>query len=67
MENFMTTETFINQLASGQTSDAKETLVDLLSARAFEALEGRKQELATSLFGNQVADAIEQAKETQDQ
>jgi len=63
----MTTETFINQLASGQTSDAKETLVDLLSARAFEALEGRKQELATSLFGNQVADAIEQAKETQDQ
>ena len=49
----MTAETFINQLASGQASDAKETLADLLSARAFEALDARKQELATALFNGQ--------------
>jgi hypothetical protein len=53
MENNMTAETFINQLASGQASDAKETLADLLSARAFEALDARKQELATALFNGQ--------------
>jgi hypothetical protein len=53
MENNMTTETFINQLAAGQASDAKETLADLLSARAFEALDARKQELATALFNGQ--------------
>ena len=49
----MTTETFINQLASGQAADAKETLADLLSARAFEALDARKQELANALFNGQ--------------
>ena len=49
----MTTETFINQLASGQAADAKETLADLLSARAFEALDARKQELASALFNGQ--------------
>ena len=49
----MTTETFINQLAAGQASDAKETLADLLSARAFEALDARKQELANALFNGQ--------------
>lgn len=54
----MTAETFINQLASGQASDAKETLADLLSARAFEALDARKQELATALFNGQ-EDTIE--------
>jgi hypothetical protein len=53
MENNMTAETFINQLASGQASDAKETLADLLSARAFKALDARKQELATALFAGQ--------------
>lgn len=53
MENNMTAETFINQLASGQAADAKETLADLLSARAFEALDARKQELASALFNGQ--------------
>lgn len=49
----MTAKTFINQLASGQAADAKETLADLLSARAFEALDARKQELASALFNGQ--------------
>lgn len=49
----MTTATFIDQLASGQAAEAKETLADLLSAKAFEALDAKKQELATTLFGGQ--------------
>jgi hypothetical protein len=60
MENNMTT-TFIDQLASGQSSEAKDTLADMLSARAFEALDARKQDLAATLFGNEVAAAQEQA------
>lgn len=47
----MTAETFINQLASGQAADAKETLADLLSARAFEALDARKQAISSNLYG----------------
>jgi hypothetical protein len=57
-----TTTTFIDQLATGQSSEAKETLADLLSARAFEALDARKQELGATLFGGQVAAAQEQAE-----
>lgn len=49
----MTTSTFIDQLAAGQAAEAKETLTDLLSARAFEALDARKQEMASTLFGGQ--------------
>ncbi len=62
----MTTETFINQLASGQAADAKETLADLLSARAFEALDARKQELATSLFGGQQEQPEVEVQDTED-
>jgi hypothetical protein len=66
MENNMTAETFINQLASGQAADAKETLADLLSARAFEALDARKQELATSLFGGQQEQPEVEVQDTAD-
>ena len=47
----MSTSIFIEQLAAGHAADAKETLSNLLSAKAFEALDARKQELAASLFG----------------
>jgi len=62
----MTTETFINQLAAGQASDAKETLADLLSARAFEALDARKQELATALFAGQQEQPEVEVQDTED-
>lgn len=56
----METSQFIDQLAQGQAAEAKQTLTDLLSARAFEALEARKQELAQSLFtGKEVDTQIE--------
>ena len=59
----MITSTFIDQLAAGQAADAKETLSNLLSARAFEALDTRKQELASTLFGGQVEEEVEQVEE----
>jgi hypothetical protein len=52
MEKIMDTQSFIQQVASGEASAAKETLTNLLSARAFEALDSKKQEIAKSLYSN---------------
>ena len=58
----METSQFIDQLAAGEAAQAKETLTDILSAKAFEALENRKIEIAKSTFGG-----IEQEQEDEDQ
>ena len=51
----MSTSQFIDELAAGNASGAKDILNDMLSARAFEALEGRKIEIAQNIFnGSQV-------------
>ena len=50
----MQTSEFIDELAAGNASSAKDILNDMLSARSFEALEARKIELAQNIFnGNQ--------------
>jgi hypothetical protein len=62
----MNVSNFIDSVASGNAIEAKESLNDLLSARAFEALDARKQELAQSVFtGNEpeVQDTEETATE----
>ena len=46
----MSTTQFIDELAAGNASVAKDMLNDMLSARAFEALEGRKIEIAKAVF-----------------
>jgi hypothetical protein len=46
----MSTSEFIDELAAGNAASAKDILNDMLSARAFEALEGRKIELAQNIF-----------------
>jgi hypothetical protein len=48
----MDTQTFIQNVAAGEASQAKELLNDLLSSRAFEALDAKKQEIAKSLYSN---------------
>jgi len=58
----MDVSNFINSVATGNAIEAKESLNDLLSARAFEALDVRKQELGATLFGGQVE---EQQDETE--
>jgi hypothetical protein len=51
----MSTTQFIDELAAGNAFGAKDILNDMLSARAFEALEGRKVEIAQNIFnGSQV-------------
>lgn len=48
----MDIQTFINQTMNGEAGLAKDTLNDLLSARAFEALDARKQQIAQTLYGD---------------
>ena len=48
----MDIKSFIDNVAAGNAAEAKEGLNDLLSARAFEAIDGRKNELAQNLFGS---------------
>lgn len=50
---------FIDMVASGNNSEARETLDALLSTRAFEALEYKKQELASTLFAGTTDQAAE--------
>ncbi len=47
----MNAQDFINSVATGNAAEAKDTLNNLLSARAFEALETKKVEIAQTLFG----------------
>jgi hypothetical protein len=61
----MDTRTFIDSLASGNSAEAKEALSNLISAKAFDALEARKIEIAQNLFRDQ--DQEEDQEEVQDE
>ena len=50
MENI---NNFINSITAGDNVTAKEELEELLSSKAFDALQYRKQEIASTLFGGQ--------------
>lgn len=65
----MSTENFIAQLMNGDLGDAKETLTDILSAKAFEALDGRKQELAKSIYSpsNETEEDTQEQEAEEDQ
>ena len=43
----------INHIAAGDSAAAKEGIENVLSAKAFNALQNRKQEMAATLFGGQ--------------
>jgi hypothetical protein len=60
------TRQFIDQLATGESSAAKETLENMISVRAFEALDSYKKEMASSIFGG-VKEAKEVEKEDEDE
>ena len=47
----MDAQLFIQKVAAGEAGDAKDTLTDMLSSKAFEALDARKQEIARTLYG----------------
>ena len=48
----MDIQQFIKQASEGNAVQAKETLENILSARAFESLDVKKQEIARSLYNN---------------
>jgi hypothetical protein len=49
----------INNIAAGENVAAKEGIENVLSAKAFDALQARKQEMAATLFGGQEQDTEE--------
>ena len=55
----MQIQEIINQIAAGDNVAAKESIEDALSAKAFDALQARKQEMATTLFGGQEQESEE--------
>ena len=46
----MDTIDFINQVAAGDSAAAKETINDLISKAAFEALDQKKKDIASTVF-----------------
>jgi hypothetical protein len=52
----METIDFINNVSVGNAAEAKDTLTDLLSTRAFDALNARKIDIAQTLFNNDVVE-----------
>ena len=64
----METTTFIDQLAAGDAAEAKSTLNDLLSKRAFEALDAKKVEIAKTMFtGKEETVEVQDTEETETQ
>jgi hypothetical protein len=60
----MDIQNFINQIAAGDNAEAKDTLDSVLSAKAFEALQAHKQQLATTIFGGEEnAEEVEEDSE----
>ena len=49
----------INNIAAGESVAAKEGIENVLSAKAFDALQSRKQEIATTLFGGKEQESEE--------
>jgi len=49
----MDLQEMINHIAAGDSVAAKESIENILSAKAFDALQTRKQEIASTLFGGQ--------------
>lgn len=59
----MDIQTILGNIAAGENSAAKEGIENILSAKAFDALQGRKQELASAIFGGQEESTNEVAKD----
>ena len=64
----METKNFINSVSIGNALEAKDALTDMLSTRAFDALNARKIDIAQTLFNNDVVEEeVELTQEEYDQ
>ena len=61
----MDTQTFIQSVASGNAAQSKDILNDLLSSRAFEALDNKKVELSRNIFTGREESPVE-VQDTED-
>jgi|TARA_R110002126_G_scaffold61140_5_gene158334 hypothetical protein len=60
----MDIQNFISNIAAGDNAEAKDTLDGILSAKAFDALQSHKQELAKAIFGgNEEDEEVEEDSE----
>jgi hypothetical protein len=60
----MDIQNFISNIAAGDNAEAKDTLDGILSAKAFDALQSHKQELAKAIFGgNEEGEEVEEDSE----
>lgn len=48
---------FINDVVLGNAANAKENLNDILSAKAFDAIDTQKKELSHTLFGGNFSES----------
>ena len=55
----MDTQSFIDSVATGSASEAKDILNNLLSAKAFEAIDAKKVEIAQTLFNGSAETEVE--------
>ena len=55
----MDIQNIINNIAAGENVAAKEGIEDVLSAKAFDAIQARKQEMAATLFGGKEQESEE--------
>jgi hypothetical protein len=66
MEKIMDTQSFINSIATGNAAEAKDVLNNLLSAKAFEAIDAKKVEIAQTLFGNNEVESEVEVQDTEE-
>ena len=57
---------FIDLVGANQNAEAKDALEEILSGKAFEALEGRKQEIAGSLYSSEQSEFSNEEPETEE-
>lgn len=53
---------FIDLVAGGNNVEAKDALSELLSARAFDALDDKKKEMASTLFNGVEVPEVQEAE-----
>lgn len=53
---------FIDLVATGNNVEAKDALSELLSARAFDALDDKKKEMASTLFNGVEVPEVQEAE-----
>jgi hypothetical protein len=57
----------IDMLGAGQNAEAKSALEELLSATAFDALEAKKQDVASALFNGRTEEQPEDEEQIEDE